>query len=103
MAVVVSLPLFGNPGRELEEGMPVRGQQLRDLGRSLAERLAQAAELVDKLVADGWTVRTALFDVLLSHERVLTREEAIARLRKLEIDPEALVIIEELPEDETLE
>jgi hypothetical protein len=100
MGVVVSLPLFGNPGRELEEGAPVSGRQLRELARGLTERLEQAAGVLDRLAADGWSVRVALFDVLLSHPQVGTPEEAVRRLRAADVDPEALVIVADVEDEE---
>jgi len=99
MGVTVSLPLFGNPGRELEEGDPVRGRQLRDLARDLQERLDRAADLVDQLVLDGWTTAAAQFDVLLLHRDVQTQDQAVKRLRALGIDPEALMIVEDVEDD----
>jgi hypothetical protein len=100
MGVVVCLPLFGNPGRELEEGRPLKGRQLRDLAEELHARLLQAAEILDKLEADGWKTQVAQFDVLLDHPAVHTQEQAEARLRALEIDPENLMIVEDVAEDE---
>jgi hypothetical protein len=100
MGVTVSLPLFGNPGRELEEGRPLRGRQLRDLAEDLHGRLLRHADLLDKVEADGWATQVALFDVLLHHPAVRTQEQAVARLRALEIDPEQLVIVEDVEEDE---
>ena len=42
-------------GQELEEGAPVRGQQVRELATSLGERLLAAADLLDRLTAAGWS------------------------------------------------
>ena len=39
MGVTVCLPLFGNPGQELEEGTAVKGQHLRNLAAELQDRL----------------------------------------------------------------
>jgi hypothetical protein len=100
MAVNVCLPLFGNPGRELEEGATVKGQQLRELGDALRERLHQAAATLDKLTAAGWTTQLAMYEVFLFHESVQTRDEAVQRLRDLELDPERFMIIEEVEEDD---
>jgi hypothetical protein len=100
MAVNVCLPLFGTPGRELEEGAAVRGQQLRELGDALRDRLHEAAAMLDKLAAAGWTTQLAMYEVFLLHDAVQTREEAVRRLRELEIDPEQLMIIEEVDEDD---
>ena len=79
MGVTVSLPLFGNPGRELEEGRPLKGRQLRDLAEDLHARLLRDADVLDKLEADGWTTQVAMFDVLLHHPAVQTQEQAVAR------------------------
>jgi hypothetical protein len=100
MAVTVSLPLFGNPGRELEEGEPIRGRQLRDLAADLHERLLRAADLVDRLALDGWVTQVAMFDVLLQHRDVQTREQVVTRLRALGADPEAFLIVEDVEEED---
>jgi hypothetical protein len=100
MGVAVCLPLFGNPGRELEEGRPLRGRQLRDLAEELHARLLRAADLLDKLEADGWKTQVAQFDVLLEHPAVQTQEQAVTRLRALEIDPGQLIVVEDVGEGE---
>jgi hypothetical protein len=102
MAVMVCLPLFGAAGQELDQGQPVRGQQLRDLATSLGERLLAAADFIDQLTAAGWSARVALCDVVFSCASVQTRADAERRLRDLGIDPERFVIFEEIEEDEDL-
>src|SRR5262245_16411850 len=97
MSVTVCLPLFGDPGRELER--KARSQDLRALGADLRARLLRAADLLDKLNQAGWSAEVAMFDLILSHPCVDTREKADARLRDLGIDPEQLLIVED-PEDE---
>ncbi len=100
MAVVISLPLFGPPGRELDEGTDVNGRRLRDLAGQLGDRLEKAAAILDALRADGWSAKATLYDVLLARMGIETREEAERHLRSLNIDPEELILIEELDEDE---
>jgi hypothetical protein len=100
MSVIVCLPLFGNPGQELEEGSAVRGRQLRDLSTELTERLQKAADALDKLEAAGWTARMAMYDVILHLGDVGTKEEAERRLRAAGIDPEELMIVEDVEEEE---
>jgi hypothetical protein len=95
MSVTVCLPLFGDPGRELEDAGRVRGQQLRELGEQLRERLEKAAGTLDRLLQAGWTARVAAYDLMLHHQ-----EEALRRLQALEIDPEELLIVEDVDEDE---
>lgn len=100
MGVVISLPLFGPLGHELEEGSAVQGRQLRDLGSELQTRLQRAAETLDRLAADGWAAHVALYDVLLSRSGVETRDEAIRRLTGLGVNPEELLIVEEIEEED---
>jgi hypothetical protein len=98
MTVNVCLPLFGDPGRELEEG--ARGRDLRQLGEQLRERLAKAADILDKLHVAGWSSQVAAFDVILTPVRADTREEAERQLREAGVDPEELMIVEEPEQDE---
>jgi hypothetical protein len=103
MGVTISMPLFGNPGHELEEGAPARSADLRDLGEALKVRLQRAADDLDKLSADGWGARVAMFDLLLWHPEVASREAAQERLRALGVDPESMMIVEDVAEDEGLD
>jgi hypothetical protein len=100
MGVTVCLPLFGPPGREMEEGVVARSQQLRDLAASLHERLLAAADTLDKLAGAGWTARVAMYDLILSRHGVDTQEEAVAQLTALGIVPEEMLIIEDVDEEE---
>jgi hypothetical protein len=102
MGVTVSLPLFGNPGRELEEGEPINSRQLRKLATDLSDRLSKAADMIDKLAADGWTNDVAMFDVLLYHPQIQTQEQAIGRLESLALDPELFLIVEDVEDGEDM-
>lgn len=99
MSVNITLPLFGGPGHEIEEGTAVNGHQLRALGAQLNERLQRAGDSVDKLLAAGWETRVAVFDIVLSRQGVETVEEATRQLRQLGLDADQFVIIEELEEE----
>ena len=55
---------------------------------------------MDKLALDGWSCRVALFDVVLTHPGVDAREEAERRLRALGLNPDELMIVEDVEEDE---
>jgi NADH dehydrogenase FAD-containing subunit len=103
MGVTVSLPLFGEPGRELGEGSDLTGRQLRELAVSLHERLDKAAAALDTLEEAGWSVHVALFDAILQHSKIETREDAERRLRESGVDPEALIIVEDVDEEEELD
>jgi hypothetical protein len=98
MGVNVCLPLFGEPGRELEEDR-VKGKHLRSLGDALRERLNKAADLLDRLEAAGWSAQVALYEVTLARADVETREQAERHLRAAGVDPTELMIIEEFDED----
>ena len=100
MGVTVCLPLFGNPGHELEEGMRAKSRDLRDLADALRDRLVRAADTLDKLTAGGWTAEVAMFDLILSHPKVAAKEQAEQNLRALDIDPEPFLIIEDVEEEE---
>lgn len=96
MAVTVSLPLFAHPGKELNEGSAVTGKQLHDLANELAERLQKAAAIVDKLLGAGWSTQMAMSDVFLIHPEVRSREQALQRVQALGIDPEELLILDDI-------
>jgi hypothetical protein len=100
MGVTVCLPLFGPPGRELEEGSDVKGVQLRQLAAELQERLSKAADTLEKLHAAGWSTRVALYDVILSRPGVETKEEAVRRLGELGVFAEELILIEDVEDEE---
>jgi hypothetical protein len=100
MGVTVCLPLFGNPGQELEEGSAVRGQQLHDLAGQLHDRLGRAADILDRLAAAGWSSRLAMYDVILLHPDVSTAAAAVRRLQALGLDPAEFMIVEDVEEDE---
>jgi hypothetical protein len=98
MGVTVCLPLFGNPGHELEEGAPARSQELRALGDALRDRLIQAADTLDKLTAAGWSGQNAMYDIILTHPLVSTRAQAEERLRAAGVDPAQMLIVEDVEE-----
>ncbi len=100
MAVVVCLPLFGPPGRELEEGAALQGARLRQLATELGERLGRAADTLDRLTANGWSAKVAMYDALLSRPGVETAEEAARRLRESGAAPEDFLIIEEVEDED---
>jgi len=100
MGVVIGLPLFGPPGREMEEGTTLDGKQLRKLATELQERLQKTAAILDRLAAAGWTARVAMYDAILSQKGVETKEEAVRRLHVLGIAVDDLLIFEEPDEDE---
>jgi hypothetical protein len=51
------------------------------------------------LAADGWSAEVAMFDLILSHPQITTKEQAEERLRTTGIDPAQLLIIEDVEEE----
>jgi len=98
MSVAVSLPLFGDPGRELPPEPTAR--DVRELAETLRERLLGWAETLEKLHANGWTAHTGAFDLLLEHPHVRTQEDAQARLTREGLALGDFVIVEDIDEDE---
>ena len=100
MGVTVCLPLFGPPGRELDEGSALKGGQLRKLAAELQERLNKVADCLDRLAAAGWGTRVALYDVILTRPGVDTRDEAVRLLGELGLAADEFLIMEDVDEEE---
>jgi hypothetical protein len=100
MGVTICLPLFGPPGRELEEGSDLKGSQLRRFAAELHERLDKSAAILEKLHAAGWSTRVAMYDVILTRPSVETKDEALRWLGELGIPVEELIIIEDVEDEE---
>jgi hypothetical protein len=100
MGVTICLPLFGPPGRELEEGGDIKGVQLRKLATELHERLNKAAETLEKLHTAGWSARVAMYDVILTRLGVETKEEAERRLGELGLVVEDFIVLEDVEDEE---
>ena len=100
MSVTVCLPLFGPPGRELEEGLALKGPQLRKLATELQERLNRTADTLDRLAGGGWSARVAMYDAILTRPGVETKERAESLLGELGLAAEDFIIIEDVEEDE---
>lgn len=100
MGVTICLPLFGPPGRELDEGAALMGQQLRNLATELHERLHNAADTLDRLAAAGWSTRVAMYDVILTRQEIETKEDAVRRLAELGLAAEEFLIIEDVEDED---
>jgi hypothetical protein len=103
MAVTLMLYLFGKPGVELHEGGEVTPKELRDLADDLHARLAEAAEIVEKLTGAGWEAEMTLYDVMMSHPYVESAVQAEAILHDLGIEPGKVYVDEWEEEGEYLE
>jgi hypothetical protein len=100
MSVTVSLPLFGSPGQEIEPGAALQGRHLRTLATQLHDRLHKAADLLDRLRDGGWSTHLGENDILLHHPAVRTQEDALRELQAQGIDPQDVLIFEDVEEDD---
>jgi hypothetical protein len=100
MSVLITLPLFYKPAYEFGEDTEVTGDNVRALGKNLAERLNFIADVLDKLQGAGWDGQVTLYDIMLSHPFLRTMDEARAQLNGLGIDPEQVNLDEIEDEDE---
>jgi hypothetical protein len=84
----------------MEQGSSLSGRQLRELAAGLHERLDKAAATLDTLAAAGWSAQVSLFDAILHHPAIDSRDAAEQKLRALGVDPEGLIIVEDVEDDE---
>jgi hypothetical protein len=101
MGTEVSVLLFLKPSDEMEiEGGKATPKMLREKARELKERLERAADIFEKLEADGWELSEAYGSVYsLDFYKDVSEEEAKRELEKIGVAPEE-VSIRELEEEE---
>ena len=104
MTVEVSVFLFGKPAWEIEdleggELTPELINQIRNTGNEIKNSLDQTADVLTKLLRNGWSGSGALYDVNLYKD--ITLDEAQGELTQLGIDPEVVNLME--GEDEELD
>jgi len=97
----VSVWLFGKPSMEMEiEGGKATPKMLREKGAELKERLERAAEILEKLDANGWELAEAYGAVYsLDFYKPISVEEAKKELKSLGISLDE-VHVRELEEEE---
>jgi len=90
ITVEISIYLFGKPSWEMNiEGGKATPQMLREKGDELKVRLYGAADVLEKLLKNGWTLAEAYGTLyVLQLYKNVTLEEAREELKKLGIDPE---------------
>jgi hypothetical protein len=86
-------PCQDDPHLPYDEG--ITPDEIRAFGQRFLADMDQKADLVQKLLQDGWYATRIEYDVQLTHPKVKTERQARARLKKLGIDPEDLCIIED--------
>jgi hypothetical protein len=87
MSASVRFTLFAIPGEEIAEGTEVDANDLRVLANDLSVRLTQAADLVERLRADGWDVQMGRFDLVCTHPEAVNAKEAKTLLKRINLDP----------------
>jgi hypothetical protein len=94
MYVDIAIHLFSRPDVELQE-YRATGSGLRAYAADLGQRLGAVADLVDKLRKDGWSVLVRASNIEAWNLEVTTRAEAVARLKRLQIEEGAITDIAE--------
>ena len=100
MGVVIGLPLFGPPGRELEDGETIDGPRLRQAGRGASPTAGAGSRHPGSACGRRLDARLGQYDAILDHPEVETPDEAARRLQTLGIAPEDLLIFEEAEDEE---
>jgi len=97
----VSVLLFLKPSDEMKiEGGKATPKMLREKAMELKERLERAAEIFEKLEANGWELTEAYGSIYsLDFYKDVSEEEAKMELKRIGVDPEE-VSIYELEEEE---
>jgi ribosomal protein L9 len=101
MVTEVSILLFLKPSDEMEiEGGKATPKMLREKAQELKERLERAAEILEKLKANGWELSEAYGSIYtLDFYKDISEKEARRELKRIGIDPKE-VSIRELEEEE---
>jgi hypothetical protein len=92
MYVDIAIHLFFLPDVELDE-YDLTGAGLRRYAANLRQRLRDAGAVVDKLRGDGWAVKVVANNLEARHPEVRSYEEALARLKHLDIEEDAITDI----------
>ncbi len=102
MGVSMIIFLFGKPAweiRSLEGGQltPELIDQIRNAGNEIKNSLEQTADVLTKLLKNGWSGEGGLYDVNLYKDTTL--EEVQRELTRLGIDQELVNLMEEEEEE----
>lgn len=102
MTAEVSVHLFGKPSWEMDiEGGKATSQMLREKAVELKERLERAAEIFEKLEANGWSLAKVYGSVYsLDFCKDVTLEEARTELSGLGVNLEEIDVREVEDEEE---
>lgn len=87
MYVDIAICLFFLPEIELQE-YDLTGAGIREFAADLDQRLGAVADVVEKLLDDGWSVEIVRNNLEARHPEVNTCAEAVHRLKRLNIEEE---------------
>ena len=89
----IAIHLFGPPEFELDD-YELDGQGIREFAADKSAWLGTVADTVDKLIGDGWTVKVVKNSIVARHPEVRTFEDAVNRLRRLQIEDDVTDVAE---------
>jgi hypothetical protein len=93
--VEIEIPLFLRPEHMLSGPGPVKPKDLRELATQLHEDLMEAADILEKLQAGGCEANVMVYDLQVDNAPCFrTKAQAVAWLKRLGIDPDAVQIHE---------
>ncbi len=94
MYVDLAIHLFGLPEFELQS-YDLTGPGIRDFAAGMGQRLGAVADIVEKLLDDGWSVKVVRSNLEARHPEVTSCTEAVRRLKRLNIEEEDVTDIAE--------
>ena len=80
----ISIWLYGKPEWELKNLDEITGEQLKEHGKELMERLNNIGDIVTKLENNGWSKSGGLYDLYLYKD--ISLDDAKKELTNLGID-----------------
>ncbi|HIH25488.1 hypothetical protein J4476_00075 [Candidatus Woesearchaeota archaeon] len=86
----ISVWLYGKPAWDLniEGSGDIDSAMLRERADELCNHLHVVADLVDKLVSNGWYCHGTLYSLEFSKDNIRVKEDAVKELNNLGIDPD---------------
>lgn len=85
MYVDLAIHLFFLPDIELED-YELTAEGIREFAADMGHRIGAVVDVVEKLLDDGWSVKVVANNLEARHPEVTTHAEAVARLKRLQIE-----------------
>ena len=93
LCISIAIYLFGPPEVELD-AYDLDGQGIREFAADKNAWFSTVADAVDKLIGDGWTLKVVKNNIDARHPEVRTCDDAVNRLRRLQIEDVVIDIAE---------